>query len=283
MKRGIAIAAAVVVVAVTVVFLSAHLNAPPTFTPPVTQDPQSAWPADTAYVDSVYVPIAAIGDLMRYELRRPRHDVDGKQFAAILRLAQRAQADSREGIPRGWATIAAGFEDRTTDIVGMWPALKWLRANCTFNVDPNAPQGGGGVNGLHCPPNPPTVYMHQGPRQDGIAADQAYGEVILGFSTSYAAAWNAANLKDPELSDPKQVDDVLTTADRELDGVVDWSDYRKRRRHRVYETATLQAIVLLAADEADPILRQFIVDCAKRLLSAQISAWSALSERDTPA
>jgi hypothetical protein len=236
MKPDVAFAIAIVVtVAVSACSARVHSSSQATpsassaFASPASQqDPQTSWRADTAYVDSVYVPIAAIGDLTRYQMRRPGHDVDAKQFAAILRLAKSAQQAAGIGIPPGWQTIAAGFRDRTTDIVDYWPALKWLRASCTWSVDVNAPQGGGGTNGLHCPPNPPTVYMHQGKSQDPIDAADAYDEIIWGYSVSYAAAWNAANIKDPELGDPKHVEDVLTAADGELEGVVDWSDYRKR-------------------------------------------------------
>ena len=192
------------------------------------QDPPQQLAADNAYVDSVYMPIAAIGDLMRYELLRPGHMVDSRQFDAILRLAKRAQAAARTDVPPGWQTIGAGFEDRTTDIVDMWPAMKWLRANCTFKIDPNAPQGGGGANGLHCPSDAPTVYMHQGSSADPIDATNAYDEVIWGYSVSYAAAWTAAGVKDPQINTPEQVNDVLTQADGELEGVVDWNDYRLR-------------------------------------------------------
>ena len=72
------------------------------------------------------------------------------------------------------------------------------------------------------------MYMHQGRSRDPIDAAEGYDQIIWGFSTSYAAAWNAANVKDPELDDPKNVDDVMNIADGELNGVVDWSDYRKR-------------------------------------------------------
>jgi len=198
------------------------------FAPTVRQDPPQAWSAETNYVDSVYEPIAAVGDLMRYELLRPGHTVDEKQFDAMLRLARLAQANARTNVPAGWSTIAVGFQDRTDDIVGMWPSLKWLRAHCSRTYDPNAPQAGGGVNGLHCTQTPPTVYMHEGASLDPIDAADAYPEIIWGFSTSYAAAWMQASMRDPQISDPKHVNDVMTIADGELNGVVDWSDYRKR-------------------------------------------------------